>query len=991
MAAVIATLTFRFAHPWWLLAALLAAPLVVLAWRNLAAVGRARRIVACLVRALVVALLAVLLADPLLGRRHDAVALVAVLDRSLSLPPQEASRALAYLAAALERRGPEDRLAVINAAEMAMIERLPTRDIKVHERVPSLTGEQTDLAAGLQLGLAIAPPEAAVRMLLVSDGNETAGDVREAARIAAANGIPVDVLPVRYEHAHEVFLKRLVSPPTARSGQTVALRFVLASTASARGRLHLSLNGQPVDLDPASDAVAADVDLKPGTNVKTISMPVGTRGLHEFEATFVPDGPGQDTLLQNNKASSMTYVAGPGHVLVVDEDGQAAGPLVRALQAAGLEVRRRSAAAFPQALPELLDTDAVMLVNTSCGNFTYAQQELLCHFVRELGGGLVMVGGPQAFGAGGWIGSPVAEVLPVDVDPPQKKQMPKGALVLVMHSCEMPMGNYWGKEVALAAVGALSRLDLAGVISYGWGTSRLWDYPLGPVGDKRALASAIKNMQMGDMPDFGSPMQEAYDSLAASDAAQKHVIMISDGDPAPPSDQLLGLYKLAGITCTGVAVYPHGPTDIQSLVRIAQATGGRFHHVTDPNKLPQIFVKEAQTVKRALISEEDFRPRVAGAASEIVRGLAALPGLGGYVLTGPKGGAAELVLAGPEDDPILAAWQVGVGRCVAFTSSADSRWAGQWLAWGGFNRFWEQAVRWAAKSRQSADCTVFADVQGRDVTVTVEALDREGRFVQYAGLTGRLIGPDMAAKEVPLIQVGPGTYRGSFKAGQSGSYLMNLRYEKAGAEGGGGMVQSVIIVPYAPEYRDLADNAALLAEIARETGGRIIGGPAEEADLFSRRGLKFPETPLGLGKYLMMGWVALFLVDVASRRLAVEVRAAAGRMWAWMWRRGKVVAEAETVVAQLQRRTRDLRRRMGAKGGGPEASRRFEAPKGASAEMPDEAMRGPAAPAAQPPAEPGAAKPAAQAGSEGERLDRLLKAKRRAVTRPGEPGHQSRE
>jgi len=983
---VIAALTFRFADPWWLAAGLVAAPMVLLAWRNLAAVGRARRVAAVVLRVLVVALLAALLADPLLSQRQDQVTLIAVIDRSRSVPADQREASLAWLEEAMKAKRREDRLAVIDVGELALIEKLASTSTDIRRRATDLRGDQTDLAAGVQLGMAVAPPNAAVRLLVVSDGNETSGDLRDAAKVAAANDIPIDVLPLKYRYEREVFLKRIVSPPNARSGQTIALRFVLGSTAPAKGKLFLSLNGEPVDLDPASDGVAAEVALKPGTNTKTVSMPVGSRGLEEFEATFVPDDPADDTLAENNRASSMTYVAGPGHVLVVDEDGRAAAPLVKHLAASGINLKYIQSSAFPQSLPELLDTDAVILVNAPCAEFTLAQQELLCHFVRELGGGLVVVGGSQSFGAGGWIGSPVAEVLPVDLDPPQKKQMPKGALVLIMHSCEMPQGNYWGKEVAIAAVGTLSRLDLAGIISFGWAQGGgLWDYPLQAVGDKRAVVAGIKNMQMGDMPDFGGPMQEAYDALVASDAVQKHVIMISDGDPAPPSTQLMSLYKLAGITVSTVAVDPHVPTDVQRMVDIALATGGRSYWVKDPNKLPQIFIKEAQTVKRALINEEDFTPRVTSGLSELVRGLEGVPGLNGYVLTGPKGGAADLVMVGPEEDPILAAWQVGVGRSVAFTSSVDARWAARWLAWGGFARFWEQTVRWAARSRLPPDCTVFADVQGRDVTLTVEAVDREGNFVQYSGLTGRVVTPGMTAKDLPMVQTGPGQYRATFKAGESGSYLVNLRYEKVG--GGGGTVQSVISVPYAPEFRDLSDNAPLLSAVAEETGGRVIAGPAEKADLFSGAGLKFPETPLPLARALMIAWLGLFLADVASRRLAVDVRAAARRALGWVkWPARPPAAEGEEHLARLQRRTRRLRKGMAAKAAEPHAARRFEAPKGAPAEMPEGLE--PSAPPAD--MAPGSSMPTDEARGanhqtpEGDdRLNRLLKARRRAQQRMG--------
>jgi uncharacterized membrane protein len=972
---MLAALTFRFAHPWWLATAALAVPMVWLAWRHLAAAGPVRRVLAVVVRVLVVALLAALLADPLLTRIHDRVTVIAIVDRSLSVPAPLREGSLAWLAEAAGVKRPEDRLAVIDVAEAAIIEKLASTDATVSRRAVSLTGEQTNLAAALGLALAIAPPDSAARLLIVSDGNETLGDLREAARVAAANNIPVDALALTYRYPNEVFFKRLISPPNAASGQTISLRFVLESTAPAKGKVLLALNGQPVQLGPTGDDVAAPIELKAGTTVKTVSLPVGTRGLHEFEATFIPDDAREDKLVENNKASSVTYVAGPGHVVVVDEDGRSAAALVKALKDAGIDARYTAAGEFPENLAKLLDTDAVLLVNTSSAAFTYAQQEMLVNYVKEVGGGLVMIGGPQSFGAGGWIGSPVAEVLPVDLDPPQKKQMPKGALVLVMHSCEMPDGNYWGKQVAMAAVNTLSRLDLAGVISYGWGTRGLWDFPLGPVGDKAAILAAIKNMQMGDMPDFKEPMVAAYDALNACKAGQKHCILISDGDPQPPSNQLLAQFKQAGITCTGVAVYPHSSADVQSLMRIAQATGGRFYNVKDPNELPQIFIKEALTVKRALINEETFTPKIAGGLNEVVRGLDAVPPLDGYVLTGPRGGLAELLMLGPDGEPILAGWQAGVGRSAAFTSSADSRWAGAWLRWGGFPRFWEQAVRWVAKSQQSADCVVFADVQGRQVTLTAEALDRQGNFVQFSGITGRVVGPDMKTRDLELVQVGPGQYRAAFTAGQSGSYLASLRYKKAGEGEGGGMVQSVVTVPYAPEFRDLSDNAALLAEVARDTGGRIMPAEAKRANLFSHRGLKLPETPVPLMTALAIAWVALFLTDVAVRRLAIDFRAAGARAVAFVKRPfARRASQEEARLAKLRDRTLRLRKAMTPGPADPHAARRFEAPADAAATMPDV----PPPPAAPPPAVEKKEAPAPAPPGAAGHIDQLLSARRRA-------------
>ncbi len=741
------------------------------------------------------------------------------------------------------------------------------------------------------------------------------------------------MLPLRYSYNNEVVFKRLAAPTKARSGQTVLLRFILNSTTSVRGKLLLNLNGEPVDLVPGSPEVAVAVELGPGTNVETISMPVGTHGIHEFEAVFMPDEPWQDKIAQNNRASTITYVAGPGNILVVDTDGSTGRRLSRALRNTDMDVRYMTTAEFPDNLSRLMGTDAVILVNTGCGNFTYQQQEMLCRYVNDLGGGLIMVGGPQSFGAGGWIGSPIAEILPVDLDPPQKKQLPKGALVLIMHACEMPQGNYWGTRVALAAVKTLSRLDLIGILAYNWQGPSDWVFPLAPAGDKEAVIASIEQMQMGDMPSLHNHLQAAYDKLKECDASQKHVIVISDGDPTAPTQELLTKCRDAGITCTGVAIFPHSAMDIQSLVRVAQSTGGRFYDVKDPQQLPQIFIKEAQVVRRALIIEETFTPQITYSLSEIIKGISsAMPNLDGYIVTGPKGGLNQVVLTSNQSDPILATCQSGLGRCAAFTSSVDSRWASSWLQWGGFERFWEQAVRWAAKPSQSADCEVFADVQGRQVTVNVEAIDAEGKFIQFANIEGQTIAPDVSTSQLELTQVGPGQYQGRFQAAASGSYVVNLRYKKL-ADDTTCFTHTTVTIPFAPEFRDLTDNAPLLAEVSDISGGRILGSDPNQAELFDYAGLKFPETELPLLRPLMLIWLTLFLLDVAARRVILDVRAIARRAASFVSLK-KLERKTDQTLDRLRARRQTLRDQLSARKAGQSASRRYEVSEDYRGEMP---------------------------------------------------------
>jgi hypothetical protein len=443
---------------------------------------------------------------------------------------------------------------------------------------------------------------------------------------------------------------------------------------------------------------------------------------------------------------------------------------------------------------------------------------------------------------------------------------------------------------------------------------------------------------------------------------------------------LLNQCQQAGITCTGIGINPHSPKDVQSLQRVAQLTGGRFYNVKDPQQLPQIFIKEAQVVRRALIMEETFTPQIKYSLSEIIQGApAVLPELDGYVVTGPKGGLNQVVLASHQADPILATCQAGLGRCAAFTSSIDSRWAAKWLQWPGFDGFWEQAIRWAGKPSQSADCEVSADIQGRDVTVNVEAIDAEGKFMQFASIEGQIISPDVSSNPIELTQVGPGQYNGQFQAAASGSYIVNLRYKKGAGDEKTHFTHTTVTIPFAPEFRDLTDNAPLLAEVSEISGGRILGSDPNQANLFDYEGLKFPQTQMPLLRPLMFAWLVLFLLDVATRRVVLDFRAIARRAVSVVSLR-KGPRKVDKTLKRLQARRQKLRDQLDARKAAAVASKRYQASAEYDGELPvADTTRKPRPQAEKVPEKP--APERTEAGEGSAHIQRLLKAKRKVTDR----------
>jgi hypothetical protein len=480
----------------------------------------------------------------------------------------------------------------------------------------------------------------------------------------------------------------------------------------------------------------------------------------------------------------------------------------------------------------------------------------------------------------------VADALPIKMDPPQQRKMPRGALVLLMHSCEMPRGNYWGQQVALAAVNNLSRLDLAGVLEFSFAKGDWWVHPLSEVGNKAALTRAINSLTFGDMPSFDKLLQMAHDDLKAAAAGAKHVIIISDGDPQLVNKGLLDDCLADKISISTVLVYPHNRTpgaqgwDWDTMRTIAKKTKGRFYPIIDEGdfaRLPGIFIKEAQVVKRSLIWEGDpFPPTIVNAVSEPMRGLTTdgFPPISGYIVAAEREGLSVVTLRGKENDPILAHWQYGLGKSVAFTSDASVRWATAWPSWGKYRAFWEQHIRWAMRPGGNADMRISTDQVGDKTKISVEAFDSKGERLNFVRFAGRVAGPNGTSQPVELRQVGPGKYEGTVDSGASGAYVVNMRYVSPNPDAPGqtreGNIQAAITRPYADEFKTLQDNAPLGKLVAEITGGRVVDQDPRQADLWLRKDLKMPVDQRPIWVLIAIGALGWFLMDVAVRRIRID-------------------------------------------------------------------------------------------------------------------------
>ena len=165
MAILATTYSFAFSKPVWLFALLVLVPVVYIAVRSLAPLSAARRWMAIVTRCILILILVLLLAKLTRVEVNDELTMIAVIDRSQSIPGELLEDRLNYLEEALKYKPEKGRLAVVDIAELASISKLSSKDTEIRRRNTAITGTESKLSDGIQMAIAIAPPDTAARKI----------------------------------------------------------------------------------------------------------------------------------------------------------------------------------------------------------------------------------------------------------------------------------------------------------------------------------------------------------------------------------------------------------------------------------------------------------------------------------------------------------------------------------------------------------------------------------------------------------------------------------------------------------------------------------------------------------------------------------------------------------------------------------------------------------------------------------------------------------
>ena len=716
-----------------------------------------------------------------------------------------------------------------------------------------LDAKGTDIASALEVAAAAVPPFYVPRIVLLSDGNSTAGDPLKVAT-ALRGKVDVSTVPLSVRNDPEVQVASVNAPTQVQQGEGFNVEVVVDSNHDDdAGKVEIYRGDVKVADQP--------MKLKKGENRLLLKQSLDQGGLTPLTARVSGY---KDTLLDNNSDFGLVFTAGKPRVLLVESDVDQAKHLTFALEEQNMQIDVRPPRGMPETLAELQNYDLVILSNVPATSLTRRQMEVARSYVQDLGGGLVMLGGDQSFGLGGYYKTTLEEILPVRSDFEKEKEKPSLAMMLVIDKSGSMGGEKieMAKEAARAAVELLGPNDKVGVLAFEG--ENFWVSEMHPCTDKGFVLDRIASLEAGGGTVMAPAMEEAHETLRSTVAKLKHVIILTDGVSAPGDFEGIAQAMAADrITVSTVAM---GSDAAQELLDdIARIGGGRYYVADDAGQVPQIFAKETVTASKSAINEQPFSPTVVRPSPALAElDLADAPFLLGYVVTRPKP-TAEVVLATENGDPLLAWWRYGLGQCVAFTSDAKARWAAEWISWPQFGQFWAQVVRHAMRRAEAKGTVVQVERNGAKALVTLDAIEVSGKFRNKAKTELTVIDPQLKVQMLPMAQTAPGRYQAEVPAARAGSYQLMFTQTLDGqvvSQQGRGLA-----VGYPDELRLRTTNTEVLRSIAQTSGGRYDLKPESVFDPPPRTVPR--ATPLW--PYLAGLAASLFVFDVALRRVDVTL------------------------------------------------------------------------------------------------------------------------
>ena len=847
-------MSIEFAR-WWPILGLVAIPFI---WRlskssTLGSSPRHRAVAAAL-RISVVVLLVAALIEPVWQRSGKWMSVVYALDVSSSIDPAFIGTAIDWIASTNAQGDPAHAAFIAfggSARAMATVEGIRSVEVSADGANRSINQSVTNLEAAVTRAFRSFDSRYLKRLVLITDGNENAGNVSRVLGEAQENEVRVFTLPATVRGEGDSWIEAIDLPDQIREEEPVTATVRVFSRVATTATVELVSNDQTLE--------TREVRLEPGLNEIDFEVRLPAGGAGTLSGRLQREN---DPFAQNDLHTQAVSVGARPRILYVEGRLASAIYLRDALSAEGMDVVVVGPDLLPETAAALESFDLVLLSDVPMDALGDGQVNAILEYVRDSGGGFIFAAGESSYGEEGYAGSQIEELLPIWFEINEKRK--ELALIIVLDKSYSMVGPKLelSKEAAKAALDLLEPTHSFGLITFD--DTPYVTVPLQLAVEKASMNDFISRIIAGSQTNIYPALETAFAALENSDAEIRHIILLSDGKTyADDYEELVSLMSDSDITVSSVAVGQEA--DRELLGNIAKWGRGRAYFIEDAARVPRIFIQETQIASQSTLVEEAVQTTVVMSVEAFTDiDMDAAPPLRGYVRTLAKE-TAEVLIQSDSENPLLARWRYGLGRTAVFTSDVKNRWAADWLTWEGYGKFWSQLVRETMRRDGGEELDFVVERIGNEAVITVSALTEEGTYRSDLDPQLRVLGT--GGEETPLSfeQVGPGTFQARYTLGAPGEDPYRFELSGNGIEDR----SQALYYRYGDEFRLYPPNTELLSEIAVQTGGKFLPDVAEIFDDYGETA----SVPTPLWPWLSVLALVSFFLDIAVRRAP------------WFWRR----------------------------------------------------------------------------------------------------------
>ncbi len=806
------------------------------------------RRVATGVRMALIAVLALAMTRPLASFRGNWVSVIYLLDVSQSVAPDAMADAIEWIEEA-DRAGGADHSAFVPFARTSAVfeDVAGLRSVEVADGVREGAIDQTatDIESALNDAAASLSPFHLKKIVLITDGNENVGSAKRAISRLSQEGIQVFTRPVSERRGPDAWVDEVLSPARVTADELFPVDVHVFSQSATTGELELRVDEEVLE--------SREVELVRGLNRVAFELRVSETAPFTLVAEVRVEG---DPFESNNTFLESMATRGRPRVLYVEGAPGTEEYLAGVLRNEGIEVESRSPDGIPASVDELDAFDAVILSDVRADAMSPGQMQAIRTYVADLGGGFILAGGDSVFGEDGYSETEIEEILPVTFE--LEREPPNVALIIVLDKSGSMGGSKLelAKEASKAAVEVLQDDHLIGLVAFDY--NHYWPVEIQRAERRDAINSDISTIVAGGETNIYPALREAHEQLQSIESEIKHVILLSDGRSLPDDFESL-VQEMAAAEETVSTVAVGNGADRELLNDIARWGNGRDYFIEDATRVPAIFTEETEIATQGTLRERPFRVVVVKNV-EAFTGVDfdASPSLLGYVSTLEKD-TAEVLLESDDDEPkpVLARWQYGLGKTVAFTSDVKNRWSAEWLEWEGYAQFWPQLIRETMRRSDDGTLEMRVDKVDDEARIEVRAVDASGAFNNDLDPAVRAIAPSGEASDLILHQSAPGFYEAVYPLEERGTFVFRLTTDDSAG------ITRTLPFSYPDEHRLYPPDEELLNDLAGATGGRFD----PEIERIFDTGSASVTRRVELWPYLAGFALLLYLVDLFLRRI----------------------------------------------------------------------------------------------------------------------------